>query len=135
MANALAAGFRYFLIVFAIGFALGTVRTLLLAPRIGDLAAVALELPAMLAAAWWVCGKLVRRLPDGLAPRVLMGGTAFILLMVAELAMSIWLFGRSPAAYATGLATSAGVLGLAGQIAFALLPLIHHAHSGTQRRC
>jgi hypothetical protein len=133
MATALVVGFRYYLIIFAIGFALGTIRTLVLAPSLGAFAAVALELPVMLAACWWVCGRLVRHLPPGLAPRVVMGGSAFVLLMFTEFAMSIWLFGRSPAAYAAGLVTAAGLLGLAGQIAFALLPLIHHANGGTQR--
>jgi len=40
----------YFLPVFALGFVLGTVRTLWLAPMLGELAAVAAELPVMLAA-------------------------------------------------------------------------------------
>jgi hypothetical protein len=123
MAKPLAAGVRYFLIVFAIGFVLGTVRTLFLAPRLGDLAAIAIELPFMLAAAWWVCRRLVRHLPAGLAPRAVMGGSAFVLLMITEFAMSIWLFGRSPATYAAGLVNAAGLLGLAGQVAFALMPL------------
>lgn len=123
MAAALAVGVRYFLIVFAIGFALGTIRTLFVAPRLGDLAAVAIELPLMLAAAWWVCGRLVRRLPAGIAPRAVMGSSAFVLLMVTEFAMSLWLFGRSPAAYAAGLVNAAGLLGLAGQVAFAIMPL------------
>lgn len=134
MATALATGVRYFLIVFAIGFALGTLRTLFVAPRLGDLAAVALELPLMLMGAWWVCGRLVRHLPPGIAPRAVMGGSAFVLLMVAEFAMSLWLFGRSPAAYAAGLRNAAGLLGLAGQIAFATLPLIDHAYRRGQRR-
>jgi hypothetical protein len=124
MASALAAGVRYFLIVFAIGFALGTVRTLVLAPRIGDLAAVAIELPLMLAVAWWVCGRLVRRLPPGIAPLAVMAGSAFVLLMLTEFAMSRWLFGLSPATYAAGLINAAGLLGLAGQVAFALMPLV-----------
>lgn len=134
MAQALATGVRYFLIVFAIGFALGTVRTLVVAPRLGDLAAVALELPLMLAAAWWVCGRLVRHLPRGIAPRAVMGGSAFVLLMATEFAMSLWLFGRSPATYAASLVSTAGLLGLAGQIAFAALPLIDHAYRRGQRR-
>jgi ABC-type uncharacterized transport system permease subunit len=124
MTAALAAGVRYFLIAFAIGFALGTVRTLFVAPRFGDLAAVAIELPLMLAAAWLVCGRLVRRLPPGITPRAVMGGSAFVLLMVTEFAMSLWLFGRSPATYAAGLLNAAGLLGLAGQVAFALIPLV-----------
>lgn len=124
MATALAAGFRYFLIVFAIGFALGTLRTLLVAPRLGELAAVALELPVMLAASWWVCGRLVQRLPAGLACRAVMGGSAFAMLIVAELALAVTLFGRAPAAFVMGWQTPAGLLGLIGQIGFGVMPLI-----------
>lgn len=39
MSKALAAGVRYFLAVFAIGFALGTPRTLVVVPRVGEAAA------------------------------------------------------------------------------------------------
>ena len=124
MTAALAAGVRYFLIVFAVGFALGTVRTLVLVPRLGELAAVAFELPLMLAASWWMCDRLVRRLPPGIAPRITMGGTAFALLMAAEFAMSVWRFDRPPAAMLARFASAAGLLGLAGQVAFALMPLV-----------
>lgn len=124
MATALAAGLRYFLIVFAIGFALGTLRTLLVAPRLGELAAVALELPVMLAASWWVCGRLVRRLPSGLASRAVMGGSAFAMLIVAELTLAVTLFGRAPAALVMGWQTPAGLLGLIGLIGFGVMPLI-----------
>jgi hypothetical protein len=45
----------YFGIVYALGFALGTVRVLAVAPRIGELPAVLLEAPIMLAASWVTC--------------------------------------------------------------------------------
>jgi hypothetical protein len=40
--------FLYFLIVFAAGWVLGAIRTLIIAPAIGSLAAVAIEAPIML---------------------------------------------------------------------------------------
>jgi hypothetical protein len=43
-------GLRYFTGVFAVGFLLGTIRKLWLAPAIGDLAAVGVELPVMIGA-------------------------------------------------------------------------------------
>lgn len=123
--NAIAAGAAYFAIVFAAGFVLGTVRTLLLAPAVGPVAAVAMELPVMLGLAWIACGRLVRRfaIPSGWPARLVMGGVAFALLMAAEAALAILAFGQSPAAYLAGLTTQAGLLGLAGQVAFALIPL------------
>ena len=120
---ALAAGCVYFLIVFAAGFALGTLRVLLIAPRVGEMAAVALELPAMLAASWFAAGWVARRfaVPARLAPRLAMGAIAFAVLMLAEFALAATM-GRSPAAFAAALLTAPGLLGLAGQIAFALCP-------------
>ena len=98
MAAAIRAGLLYFLGTFAIGFALGTVRTLLLVPRVGALAAVAMEVPLMLLASWWVCGVVLRRFPVPPARllRLTMGGSAFLLLMLAELALAVWGFGQSP---------------------------------------
>lgn len=123
MANAARAGIIYVAIVFAIGFALGTLRTLVVAPRVGDVVAVIIELPLMIGAYWLVCRRLVRGVSPRLSARALMGGLAFVLLMAIEFGMATLLFGRSPAAYAASFATLAGLLGLAGQIVFGLLPL------------
>ena len=49
------AGALYANIVFLIGFILGTIRVLLLAPRLGETTAVIAEVPVMLAASWFVC--------------------------------------------------------------------------------
>lgn len=45
MTAALSAGIAYFAMAFPLGFVLGAVRVLLLARRIGETAAVLLELP------------------------------------------------------------------------------------------
>lgn len=115
---------RYFGIVFAVGFALGTVRTLILAPRIGDVGAVAIELPIILLAAWLVCGWLLHgqrlTLPDAAA----MGAVAFALLMAAEALLSVLLAGRTLSEHLALYAEPAHLLGLSGQIAFAAFPLV-----------
>jgi hypothetical protein len=49
------AGALYAIVVFSIGFILGTIRILLLAPRLGETAAVIVEVPIILAASWPVC--------------------------------------------------------------------------------
>jgi len=49
------AGALYAIIVFVIGFILGTMRLLLLVPRLGATTAVIFESPVMLAASWFVC--------------------------------------------------------------------------------
>jgi hypothetical protein len=119
------AGGAYFAAVFLIGFALGTVRVLAVAPQIGETAAVLVEAPVMLAASWAVCGWLVRRfaVPRG-GPRALMGALAFALLMGAELGVSVLLFGRSLEEHLANYRTLPGAIGLAAQLAFALIPLL-----------
>lgn len=122
----LKAGALYFALVFAAGFVLGAIRTLLLAPRVGDFAAVAIELPVMLAVAWLACGAVLRWVKpgQGIAAHAVMGLVAFALLMAAELALSLALGAPSIAAWLVGLTSSPGLLGLAGQIAFAIFPMI-----------
>jgi len=52
-----------------------------------------------------------------------MGAIAFGLLMLAELSLAVGLFDRSPSDYAAHFKTPHGLLGLAGQILFGLVPL------------
>jgi hypothetical protein len=54
------AGALYAIIVFLIGFILGTIRVLPLAPRLGETTAVIIEAPIILMASWFVCRWCVR---------------------------------------------------------------------------
>ncbi len=111
--------------VFAAGFALGTLRVLLVVPYLGELAAVALEVPVMLCLSWLVAGRVLRRWPlTGRRQRLAMGGLAFALLMLAETILGITLFGRTLSGVLAAMATPPGLVGLAGQIAFALVPAL-----------
>lgn len=125
MRAALKAGLAYFAIVFSVGALLGTLRVLVLAPRSGELLAVAIELPVMLAVSWVACRRLVARfsVPGRPAPRAAMGGLAFGLLMGAEIGVSVLGFGRTVAEHLEAYRSAAALMGLAGQIAFALFPL------------
>lgn len=120
MVPALRAGSLYFAAIFALGFVLGAVRTLALAPWIGETGAVLAELPVILAASWFAAGRLARPLGPALRLRIAMGGFAFALLMAAEAGLGAAL-GAAPFA---GLATPAGALGLAGQFLFAAFPAL-----------
>ena len=122
----LTAGVAYFAVVFAAGFVLGALRVLVVAPAIGALAAVLVELPVMLGLSWGVAGAVLRRLaPDpGLATRATMAATAFALLMLAEPALAILAFGQAARGYLAGLVTLPGAIGLAGQVVFGLIPLL-----------
>ncbi len=117
------AGTLYFAIAFVAGFGLGALRELVVAPRLGPLAAVAIEVPVMLAISWIAARRIVARfaLPVGV-PRLGTGLVAFALLQAAEVALGLAL-GTSLAAQAAALATLRGLIGFAAQIVFALLPL------------
>ena len=125
MRRALAAGAVYFLLIFLLGTALGTIRILLLEPRLGAFGAVLLELPFMLAASWFVCGRLIRHLsvPAALPSRAAMGGLAFLFLMASELGLSLFAVGGTVKGHFAAYAQPAPLMGLAGQIAFAAFPL------------
>jgi hypothetical protein len=115
----------YVATVFAAAFILGTLRVLVLVPRLGELAAVALEVPVVLGLSWLVAGWVLRRWPlPRLDERLAMGGLAFALLMLAETVLGLTLFGRTIAEILAGMATLPGLVGLAGQIGFGLVPAL-----------
>jgi hypothetical protein len=124
--SALGAGAAYFAIVFAAGFLLGVLRVTLVAPRIGDTGAVLIELPAIFAISWVACGWILSRfgVGQGWQPRATMGAVAFALLIVAELLLATAGFGRNLSEVLRSYASTHQILGLAGQIVFAVLPLV-----------
>ena len=124
MGRSMPAGIAYFAAVFLAGMLLGTVRTFVLQPRIGAIAAVLVELPAMLAVSWLACGWAIRlfRVPALSGKRLAMGAFAFLLLMGAELALALYAVGVSAAGHLAGYGEPDRAIGLAGQIAFAAFP-------------
>jgi hypothetical protein len=115
----------YVAAVFAMAFALGTLRVLLVAPRLGELAAVALEVPVVLCLSWLVAGRVLRRWPlTGRGQRLAMGALAFVCLMALELILATGLLGRPLNGVLAAMATLPGLVGLAGQIGFALVPAL-----------
>jgi hypothetical protein len=126
MSASIRAGLAYFLIVFAIAFGIGAIRTGFIVPRIGALAAVCIEAPVVLAVSWAVCRRTTRRfaVPRGVGARLAMGATAFALLMAAELALSLTLGGLSAAQHWALYRGLPRQIGLAAQVAFAAIPLL-----------
>jgi hypothetical protein len=127
MLTTLPAAIRYFLIVFTAGFVFGTIRTLTTADTPdARLLAVAIELPAIIAVSWFACRHAVRHynVPRDSAVRLAMGAIAFIILMLAELLLDFLLAGRSVQDHFALYTQPAHMLGLAGQVVFALLPFI-----------
>lgn len=124
MASALTFGLAYWAVVFAVAFGCGVVRTLVVAPWIGIVAAVSLEVPLLLGASYVVARALLARHPLELSQRVAAGAFAFALLMVAEAGLAVTLSGQSFVEWAAGLVRMPGILGLAGQLGFAFIPAL-----------
>lgn len=123
--SSIKAGAAYFAVVFALGFVLGAIRVLWLAPMIGETAAVMAEQPVMLTASWFVARWLVQQYDVARArERLVMGACAFSMLMIAELLLAVSLFGQTPGQWLDGVATMPGPIGLAGQMMFGLIPLV-----------
>ena len=122
--RAITAGAIYFAVVFAAGFCLGVLRTLLVQPLLGPFAAVALELPIILGIAWLACARILGRHPVSRGGAAIMGALAFTLLMLGEAMLSMLLGGRSWSAHVALYAQGQHQLGLAGQLLYALFPVI-----------
>ena len=119
----LRAAAAYWAAVFALGFALGTIRVLWVIPLVGLMPATLIELPLILTGSWLAAGWLVRRFRIASTEEALTAGAlAFAILMVAECALASVLTGQSPAEWLAGLRQPHALLGLAGQVVFALMP-------------
>ncbi len=120
------AGAAYFVAIFSLGFVLGVLRVLILEPLAGELAAMLIELPFILAASWMLCAAITNRfdIPRSLPERFMMGATALTLLMAAEYFLARYGFGRPTSDQLRDAASVSGAIGLAGQIVFAMFPLI-----------
>jgi hypothetical protein len=121
----ISSGAVYFAFVFVAGFALGALRTLFIAPRLGEAFAVLLEAPVILTVSWFVATWCVGRFKVPAVPlaRLQMGGVAFALLMVAELGVSLIFFHRTVSQHLAGYQSAAGAVGVGAQVAFAWVPL------------
>jgi hypothetical protein len=113
---ALAPGALHFAACVAAGAVMGPVRVLLLEPRIGMAAAVAVEAPLILAVAALSARAVLRRWP-AVSP-LAVGMVALALLLVAETVLAAALDRPSPFDPPRGLAEW---IGLALQLAFALM--------------
>ena len=125
MMKILASAAVYFGMVFAAAFVLGALRVTVVVPRLGTLMAVLIEVPIVLGISWFVCSQVVRffDVPSEWRPRLVMGILAFMLLMIAEPTIAIFGFGRSLTQYLGEFRSTAGLIGLLGQIAFAIIPV------------
>jgi hypothetical protein len=122
----LKAGAVYFAVVFAVGFVLGTIRTLWVVPRFGAITAELMEMPVMLAVTIVEARRTVLRLsvPMMWSARLEMGCIALVLMLVAEFGFVLWIRRPSIKGY---FATRDPVLGAAYYLLlmmFAIMPLV-----------
>ena len=123
MSGPVRAGAVYAGLIFAAGSVLGVVRVMLVGQVTAPVTAVALELPVILALSWVVAGWTIRRhrVTARPAARLVMGAVALGVLLAAELLLWLALTGGA-AGFAARYSTPGGLLGLAGQVLFALIP-------------
>ncbi len=120
----LKAGFAYFALVFAVGFVLGVIRISFLVPALGVRWAELLELPVMVFASFLAARYFVGRYGrfSGVQ-RLLVGIFALLLLLTAELALTVAL-GESIRDYVLGRDPVSGSAYVVSLMIFAAFPSI-----------
>lgn len=123
------AGLQFGLFAFGLGFALGTIRVLLIAPQQGEAAGVALELPVMLAACWWWAGRTVRRYPPvRLSAALAIGATGLAVVLLGEFLVGTLLFSMTPAGWLASFTKPDAQLGLLAQLTLIIMPVLRTRH-------
>ena len=135
MKRAIQAGALYFAVVFAIGFVLGVIRTLLIVPHLGARRAELLEAPIMIAFSFLSARWIVRRmaLPFVVSQRLSMGAIGLVLLLAAEFGFVRWLRGISLRKYFATRDPVAGTVYYLALVVFALAPVMVEPGNGDRR--
>ena len=125
MSIALAAG-AYFSIVFAIGFALGVLRTVWVAPWLGERAAELVEFPLMVAASYFAARLVIARSGRGLerGEAALVGAAALALLLGAELGVVLFVRRQTLGDYFASRDPIAGTAYVVALLLYAAMPLL-----------
>lgn len=97
-------------------------------------AAVLIEVPILVVASWMVARRLLRDRCLALPQRAVMGAEAFALTMASEAALAAVIRGQGLADWAAAVATPLGLAGLAGQLAFAAIPVFAGRRRGRETR-
>lgn len=122
----LKAAMLYFAVTYTAGFAFGSLREMFVMPRFGQLTATLIEAPLMLAATYfaaqWILGRF--EMPPSSGDRLLIGGIAFLILMIAEVVFSGFMRGWSVEAWVAHFKTPDGAISLAMFVLFGLMPWI-----------
>lgn len=121
----IAASFAYFGLVFAAGFALGTLRVLLIVPLVGEGKAEILEMPLMLAISFLAAGFVLKRFTvAGMLGTSFVGLLALTLLLATELTVVLQFRGMNFRQYVDSRDPLALTVYAIGLLAFAAMPSI-----------
>lgn len=114
----------YFAIVFGAGFVLGAIRTVLVAPRLGDRVAELTESPLMLLVVYLAARGLVRhgRRLTTQSAWLAVGCLALGFMLLAEFTVVLWVRGISPGTYFANRDPVSGSVYLASLVVFAICP-------------
>ena len=124
--RAFKAGLLYCAVVFAAGVVFGAIRYVWIAPLSGEMVAIWLEAPIMLAISWSASAWIVERLEvsESFLDRMLMGGVALAVLVCAEAVLAVLFNGHSIGEYLLFRGHSGLLLGLLAQLGFAVFPIL-----------
>jgi hypothetical protein len=116
----------YFLVVFAAGLVMGTIRTLWIVPRTGARAAELMEAPIMLVVSFLTARWVVQRLavPSRLSARLGMGFAALGLMLLAEFSLVLWVRGLSFREYLATRDPVSGTVYYLLLLVFAFMPML-----------
>jgi hypothetical protein len=123
MSSILRAAAAYFILVFAVRWGMGALSALYLAPHLGAIGAAAVTAGVTILVAWPAALLFIRlfAVPAFSGPRLVMGAIALLLLILAEARLSLY-SGLGLAQHFATFRSAAGLINLAGQLVFALIP-------------
>jgi len=116
----------YFAVVFAVGFLLGTVRTLWVVPQLGTRVAELIEAPIMLVVVILVARAVVLRHAEGLRRGrwLAVGFIALALLLTVEFTVILWLRDLSLSEYFATRDPVSSTVYFISLCLFAVMPLL-----------
>jgi hypothetical protein len=121
----LKAGVLYFALVFAAGFALGTIRTLWALPRLGARTAELVEAPLMFCVSLLAARWVVRHfgIPPLWSRRLALGCIALGLMLLVEFTFVLWIRGLTIRGYFEARDPISGTVYFMTLGAFAVVPV------------
>jgi hypothetical protein len=131
----LKAALFYFALVFAAGFALGSIRVPLLVPRYGVRVSELLEMPIMFVVIVFAARHVTRRFSvQEISTAAGAGAIAFVLLVAAELLLAFAFQGMGVGDYIASRDPVSGTVYFAMLALYALMPSLFAGRAGTISR-